>query len=73
MVAAGIGITVMPMSAVQTLNNHNKLLTYIPFEHPIPERRIVLAWRKSFTRTPAVQALIAAISTCGLEGVQILD
>lgn len=73
MVAAGIGITVMPMSAVQTLNNQNKLLTYIPFEHPIPERRIVLAWRKSFTRMPAIQALISAITTCGLDGVQILD
>lgn len=73
MVAAGIGITVMPKSAVQAFDRNNKLLTYVPFEEPIPERRVVLAWRKSFTRTAAIHALTSAILGCGLEGVTMLE
>jgi LysR family hydrogen peroxide-inducible transcriptional activator len=47
MVAAGIGITVMPRTSVLKEERNNKLLRYIPFDRPIPDRRVVLAWRKS--------------------------
>lgn len=73
MVAAGIGITVMPMSAVQALEHQSKLLAYVPFERPIPERRVVLAWRKSFPRLVAIQALTDAVFKCGLKGVKMLN
>lgn len=73
MVAAGIGITVMPMSAVQALEHQSKLLAYVPFERPVPERRVVLAWRKSFPRVVAVQALTEAVFNCGLKGVKMLN
>lgn len=48
------------------------LLTYIPFEPPPPVRRIVLAWRKSFSRPGAVQALREAVLACDLPGVDRL-
>ena len=72
MVAAGIGITVMPMSAVQMYDRNNALLSYIPFERPVPNRRVVLAWRKSFPRLSAVAALADAVYACELEGVEML-
>src|SRR5690606_24071413 len=67
MVAAGIGITVLPASSIATVDND--LLAYIPFKKPIPNRRVVLAWRKSFPRPSAIQALIQAINECDLPGV----
>jgi len=47
MVAEGLGVTVLPkMSATED----DPLLTFIPFDAPVPRRRVVLAWRKSFSR-----------------------
>jgi LysR family hydrogen peroxide-inducible transcriptional activator len=41
----------------------------VPFEHPAPERRVVLAWRKSFTRPEAISALKTSIEQLQLPGV----
>ncbi len=60
MVASGLGITVLPDSATNQ-RYQSPLLKMIPFAQPAPSRRIALAWRKSFGRTEAVQALIEAI------------
>jgi len=73
MVAAGVGITVLPASAVGSGVPKNDLLTYIPFKEPVPDRRVVLAWRKSFPRPTAIQALIKAIHRTKLDGVQYLE
>ncbi|HBD32901.1 MAG TPA: LysR family transcriptional regulator, partial [Cupriavidus sp.] len=35
-------------------------------------RRVVLAWRKSFTRLPAMEALANAVTACELPGVRRL-
>jgi LysR family hydrogen peroxide-inducible transcriptional activator len=72
MVAAGIGITVMPRTSVPKEERNNKLLRYIPFDRPIPDRRIVLAWRKSFPRAPAIDALAQAVYACALQDVKML-
>jgi LysR family hydrogen peroxide-inducible transcriptional activator len=45
------------------------LLKIIPFAKPIPSRRIALAWRKSFARTRAIDALIEAVSQAKITGV----
>jgi LysR family hydrogen peroxide-inducible transcriptional activator len=50
----------------------DSLLEYVPFKAPVPDRRVVLAWRKSFTRTAAVEALRQAILKCPLPGVAML-
>ncbi|HEY9572583.1 MAG TPA: LysR substrate-binding domain-containing protein [Pusillimonas sp.] len=73
MVAAGIGVTVLPTSSLSMPGLENNLLTYIPFRKPIPDRRVVLVWRKSFPRPTAIQALISAVRACDLPGVDYLD
>ncbi|MEZ7828390.1 MAG: hydrogen peroxide-inducible genes activator [Brachymonas denitrificans] len=47
---------------------------YIPFEpDDVPTRRVVLAWRRSFTRYEAIAALRNAVYACALPGVQRLS
>jgi len=74
MVAAGIGLTVMPVtSLMQHDQPGSQLLKYVPFKAPAPERRVVLAWRKSFPRMAAIRAFIDTIQAIDLPGVQMLD
>jgi LysR family transcriptional regulator, hydrogen peroxide-inducible genes activator len=46
---------------------------YIPFANDVPTRRVVLAWRRSFTRYEAIAALRNAVYACELPGVQRLS
>jgi len=71
MVASGVGITVLPLLAIPE-NRDDGLLKYVPFEAPVPHRRVSLAWRKSYPRAPAIQALRNAILSAHLPGVQKL-
>lgn len=73
MVASGIGITVLPMASITNLNAEDGMLRYLPFSAPIPDRRVVIAWRKSFTRQAAIDAIRNAVISCGLPGVTMLD
>ncbi|AZY49261.1 LysR substrate-binding domain-containing protein [Bordetella avium] len=73
MVAAGIGVTVLPVTAVPEQATSKSLITYVPFEGAAPTRRVVLAWRRSFPRMAAVEALAQAVYACGLPGVTMLD
>jgi LysR family transcriptional regulator, hydrogen peroxide-inducible genes activator len=67
MVASGMGITVVPqLSVPREAQPH---VTYIRFEDPVPSRRVVLAWRRSFTRYEAIAALRNAVYACDLPGV----
>ncbi len=70
MVAAGLGVTVMPASSLNLTGPEDRLLRYIPFDHPVPDRRVVLIWRKSFPRPAAMRALVTSIRDCKLPGVQ---
>ena len=69
MVASGIGLTVLPRAAVPDMQASDGLLRYRPFEEPAPQRRVVIVWRKSFTRKAAIDAICAAIANCQLPGV----
>lgn len=60
MVASNLGVTVLPSSAA-TDRYLNPLLKAIPFSHPVPVRRIALAWRKSYARELAVDCLANSI------------
>ncbi|MCW8853501.1 MAG: LysR substrate-binding domain-containing protein [Gammaproteobacteria bacterium] len=71
MVATGAGITVLPSSANRK-SSESKLLTMIPFKKPAPSRKIALAWRKSFTRPEAIEALRKEILQCQLRNVTLL-
>jgi len=69
MVASGLGITVLPRSAASD-RYRNPLLRVIPFEDPVPTRRIALAWRKSFVRKNAIEALVEAVKAIKSECFQ---
>ena len=48
-------------------------VTYVSFAAPVPTRRVVLAWRRTFTRYEAIAALRNAIYACELSGVKRLS
>ncbi|MGH6647713.1 LysR substrate-binding domain-containing protein [Aquabacterium sp.] len=70
MVAAGMGVTVVPRLSVPAEPHPH--LAFIPFDAPVPTRRVVLVWRRSFTRYEAIAALRNAVYACPLEGVERL-
>ena len=71
MVASGMGITVVPQLSVP----HEKQMhvAYVPFSAPVPTRRVVLAWRRSFPRYEAIAALRNVVYACKLDGVTRLS
>jgi len=60
---------VLPASAISQKAARGELLAYIPFTRPVPDRRVVLAWRKSFTRMEAIEALREAMLAADTPGV----
>lgn len=72
MVASGVGITVMPASAVDELAKKDPLLRVRPFAEPTPVRRVGMVWRASFPRHQAIDLLRRALLDCGLPGCKPL-
>ena len=71
MVASGMGVTVVPqLSVPKEVQPH---IRYIRFSAPVPTRRVVLAWRRTFPRYEAIAALRNAIYACPLPGVKRLS
>jgi LysR family hydrogen peroxide-inducible transcriptional activator len=70
MVAAGMGVTVVPQLSVPAEPQQH--VKYIPFADPVPTRRVVLVWRRTFTRYEAIAALRNAVYACSLNGVTLL-
>ncbi|MBT2321635.1 LysR family transcriptional regulator [Variovorax paradoxus] len=86
MVAAGMGVTLVPRLSVPNgaLKSRTKgrskepeqIVRYLPVrdvQGGEPSRRVVLAWRRSFTRYEAIAALRNAIYACELPGVTRLS
>ncbi len=87
MVAAGMGITLLPRLSVphgalqESPTGRRKaagaqeptFIKYLPFEGHVPSRRVVLAWRRSFTRYEAIAALRNCIYACELPGATRLS
>ena len=59
MVASGLGVTVLPKSAVTNINHD--LLEVRPFTAPAPKRTVALAWRASFPRPKAIEVVSQSI------------
>lgn len=73
MVASGMGITVLPCAAASTPDHYaHQLLTVRPFTEPAPKRRVALAWRTSFPRPKAIEAIKQAILASKLNCVTYL-
>jgi LysR family transcriptional regulator, hydrogen peroxide-inducible genes activator len=86
MVAAGMGVTLVPRLSVpeeawaqpdKKSVNGDAHVRYLPIVDPHgglpPTRRVVLAWRRSFTRYEAIAALRNAVYACPLPGVTRLS
>lgn len=84
MVAAGMGVTLVPRLSVpegaledgqakSRTGADESLIRYLPFDGDSPLRRVVLVWRRSFTRYEAIAALRNAIYACVLPGVTRLS
>jgi len=71
MVASGMGVTVVPQLSVP--KDTQPHIRYVPFAKPVPTRRVVLTWRRSFPRYEAIAALRNAIYACALPGVTRLS
>ena len=66
-----MGVTVVPQLSVP--KHTDGLVKYVAFEPPVPTRRVVLAWRRTFTRYEAIAALRNAVYACELAGVTRLS
>lgn len=73
MVASGMGITVLPSSAVAKEPHSQLRLADRPFAPPEPRRQVALAWRSSFPRPEAIDAVEQAIRECHIEGVDFIE
>jgi LysR family transcriptional regulator, hydrogen peroxide-inducible genes activator len=73
MVASGIGITILPDSAIGLDQMPWELLTARPLAVEDSYRRVALAWRKSFPRPAAIELLWESIRACRLNGVSLVD
>lgn len=70
MVASGVGITLLPCTAAHGYSKKILAVRRFPGEQPV--RRIALAWRASFPRPKAIEALRRAVLACPLECVRFL-
>ncbi len=73
MVISGVGITILPATSVPERVPRDSLLTYVPIAPPVPDRRVILVYRKSFPRKAAIEAVHKAIVDCPLPGAEKLD
>jgi len=64
MVASGLGISVLPQSAVNCHHYAPGLFAVRPLAEPVPKRRVALAFRASFPRIHATEQLAGAIRSC---------
>lgn len=67
MVASGMGVTVVPQLSVP--REPQPHVRYIKFAPPVPTRRVVLVWRRTFPRYEAIAALRNCIYASPLAGV----
>ena len=61
MVAAGHGVTLLPELAIAAPIGATRGLEIRPFDAPAPSRTIGAVWRKSTTRTPAIEAFAETV------------
>lgn len=71
MVASGLGITVLPCSALTKKHNNRRLIT-LTLAKPVPGRRIGLAWRRAFTRPRVIDVIRKAVQSLKIPELKML-
>ncbi|TWI56702.1 LysR family transcriptional regulator [Pseudomonas duriflava] len=66
MVASGLGVSVLPLSAVDTHHYAPGVIEVRPFSPPVPYRTIAIAWRASYPRPKAIDVLADSIRLCSV-------
>jgi LysR family hydrogen peroxide-inducible transcriptional activator len=66
MVASGLGISVLPFSAVDSHHYAPGIIAVRPLSPPVPYRSIAIAWRASFPRPQAIDVLADSIRLCSV-------
>src|SRR5690606_30937914 len=66
MVAGGLGITILPDSALNSHGYKEDAFVVRPFVKPVPMRTIALVWRDSFPRPKAIEVVRQAVPKEGL-------
>jgi LysR family hydrogen peroxide-inducible transcriptional activator len=61
MVAAGVGITLLPLLAVKPPVQVSESIDLIPFRNPPPTRKLALVWRRSSAMTGFLHKLAATL------------
>lgn len=64
MVASGLGVSVLPHSAIHSPYYAEGVVEVRPFSEPKPKRTVAIAWRMSFPRAKAIDVLVDAIERC---------
>jgi LysR family hydrogen peroxide-inducible transcriptional activator len=64
MVAAGMGVTLLPKLSASGPFGHEKSVLIKPFPKPIPTRTVGAVWRKSSTRSAAIKSVCDVIAEC---------
>jgi LysR family transcriptional regulator, hydrogen peroxide-inducible genes activator len=67
MVAAGVGITILPSLSIDVQTGLKGMLEFRPFTKPAPYREVIIAYRKSFPRMKAVELIKESIANCKLD------
>lgn len=66
MVASGLGISVLPLSAVDSHHYAPGVIAVRPLTPPVPFRTVAIAWRASFPRPKAIDVLADSIRLCSV-------
>lgn len=66
MVASGLGISVLPLSAMDSHHYAPGVIAVRPLTPPVPFRTVAIAWRASFPRPKAIDVLADSIRLCSV-------
>jgi LysR family hydrogen peroxide-inducible transcriptional activator len=66
MVASGLGVSVLPFTAVDSHHYAPGVLAIRPLTPPVPHRTVAIAWRASFPRPKAIDVLVDAVRLCSV-------
>ena len=66
MVASGLGVSVLPLSAVDSHHYAPGVIDIRPLTPPVPYRTVAIAWRASFPRPKAIEVLTDSVRLCSV-------
>lgn len=69
MVASGMGLTILPVSAASSGSYRSNILTVRPLKTANKGRIVSLAWRNTFPRVKTIELILKSVSQSHLQGV----